>query len=130
YVAAIGESAPLHPDFGAGLWEGAPIGIPYATVESGQPPVAVSFYYPDESDPGPYPLPADAPVEGAPPGGQADGGDRHVLVVDVGACVLYELFDAERQAGGSWTAGSGAVFDLGTYDLRPAGWTSARSEEH
>ncbi len=125
YVATIGSDATVHPDFGAGLWEGAPIGIPYTTVGAGQPPVPISFYYDDESDAGPYPIPPDAPVEGAPPGGVADGGDRHVLVVDVDACTLYEVYDAERQPDGTWEAGSGAVFDLTGYELRPEGWTSA-----
>ncbi|MFA5552096.1 MAG: hypothetical protein WDA03_10845 [Trueperaceae bacterium] len=125
YVRTIGESRHVHPDFGSGLWEGAPIGIPYTTVGAGQSGVNVSFYYPSESDPGPYPVPADAPVEGAPPGGVAAGGDRHVLVVDTAACTLYELYDAVLQPDGSWEAGSGAIFDLDGYDLRPAGWTSA-----
>lgn len=125
YVSTIGASRNMHPDFGAGLWEGAPIGIPYTTVSGGQPFVDVSFYYPTESDPGPYPVPPDAPVEGAPPGGVAGGGDRHVLVVETSACTLYELYDAVLQPDGSWQAGSGAVFDLNGYGLRPAGWTSA-----
>ena len=121
----IGPADTMHPDFGSGLWDGGLIGIPYTVVGAGQPGVSVSFYYPNESDPGPYPIPPDAPVEGAPPGGTADGGDRHVLVVDEDACVLYELFDAERQRNGSWQAGSGALFDLNGYALRPDGWTSA-----
>lgn len=125
YVASIGATRTMHPDFGSGLWDGGLIGIPYAVVGSGQPGVNVSFYYPNESDPGPYPIPPDAPVEGAPPGGTADGGDRHVLVVDEDACVLYELFDAERQPNGTWQAGSGAIFDLNDHALRPDGWTSA-----
>ncbi|HZW27943.1 MAG TPA: hypothetical protein VFF08_05790 [Trueperaceae bacterium] len=125
FVAAIGLDSPVHPDFGAGLWEGAPIGIPYAVVGAGQPLVDVSFRWPDESDPGPYPVPPDAPVEGAPPGGVAPGGDRHVLVLDSSTCRLYELFAAVKRDDGSWEAGSGAVFDLGAYDLRPDGWTSA-----
>lgn len=125
YVTTIGLDRTVHPDFGEGLWEGAPIGIPYDTVSADQPKVPVSFYYPAESDPGPYPVPPDARVEGAPPGGVAAGGDRHVLVVNVDDCVLYELYDAVRQPDGSWAAGSGAVFDLSGYDLRPAGWTSA-----
>ena len=125
YVAEIGADSPVHPDFGSGLWEGAPIGIPFTVVPADQPRVPVSFYYPDESDPGPYPVPPDAPVEGAPPGGVAAGGDRHVLVVDAGECVLYELFDAELQDDGSWEAGSGARFELDGYELRPDGWTSA-----
>lgn len=125
WVNTIGAQTGVHPDFGEGLWEGAPIGIPYATVGAGQPKVPVSFYYAAESDPGPYPIPEDSPVEGAPPGGVATGGDRHVLVVNVDDCVLYELFDAVRQADGSWQAGSGAVYDLSDYELRPAGFTSA-----
>lgn len=117
YVATIGAGRTVHPDFGSGLWEGAPIGIPYTVVPGTQERVDVAFHYAAESDPGPYPLPAAAPIEG--------GSDRHVLVVDVDACVLYEVFAAERQPDGSWEAGSGAVFDLGGYALRPAGWTSA-----
>jgi hypothetical protein len=111
----------LHPDFGT-VWDGAPNGIPYIVVHSGQAKVPVSFDYADESDPGPYPIPSDAPIEGGP----SSSGDRHVLVVDVDAWKLYELFDAHPVNGGkSWTAGSGAIFDLGSDALRPAGWTSA-----
>jgi len=126
YVESIGADATLHPDFGAGLWEGRAIGIPFDVVDPAQATVAVDFYYPGESDPGPYPIPPDAFVEGAPARGLpvADG-DRHVLVLESGSCTLYELFDAERQDDGSWSAGSGAVFDLRGYDLRPDGWTSA-----
>lgn len=116
WVDTIGRGRAAHPDFGAGLWEGSPIGIPYTTVDASQRKVVVDFYYPDESDAGPYPLPADVPIEG--------GGDRHALVVDIDACVLYEVFDVSSQ-GGDWTGGSGAIFDLGGYDLRPDGWTSA-----
>lgn len=125
YVTTIGRTATVHPDFGSGTWEGAPIGIPWVSVGASQPRVDVSFYYPTESDPGPYPVPADAPVEGAPVGGVAPGGDRHVLVVDTADCVLYELYDAELQPGGDWSAGSGAVYDLTSNALRPDGWTSA-----
>ncbi|MBY8871572.1 hypothetical protein K7640_06900 [Micromonospora sp. PLK6-60] len=120
YVNSIGAAAPMHPDFGAGRWEGAPIGIPVTVVRSGQRRVPVSFEYADESDPGPYPIPADATVEGGPDG----TGDRHVIVHDPAACKVYELF-AARPAGGGWRAGSGAVFDLRSNRLRPAGWTSA-----
>jgi hypothetical protein len=120
YVRALGAAASLHPDFGAGLWQGAPIGIPWASVSAGQPLVDVSFYY-DDSDPGPYPVPPDVPIEGGP----QSNGDRHVLVVDTDACLLYELFDAHPKADGSWRAGSGAVFDLTSDALRPDGWTSA-----
>lgn len=111
----------LHPDFGT-TWNGAPNGIPYVVVAGSQPRVPVSFTYADESDPGPYPIPADAPIEGGPNG----SGDRHILIVDRDDWTLYELFAAYPQAGGSrWEAGSGAIFDLSGNDLRPAGWTSA-----
>jgi hypothetical protein len=111
----------LHPDFGT-VWDGAPNGIPYVVVNSNQPRVPVTFDYADESDPGPYPIPANAPIEG----GSSSSGDRHVLIVDVVAWKLYELFDARPVNGGtSWRAGSGAVFDLSSNALRPAGWTSA-----
>ncbi len=120
-VAACG-AANLHPDFGAFYWQGAPAGIPYIVVAGTQPRVPVTFGYADESDPGPYPVPANAPVEGGPAG----TGDRHVLVVDRDGWRLYELFDAHTADGGrSWSAGSGAIFDLATGALRPAGWTSA-----
>lgn len=111
----------LHPDFGT-TWNGAPNGIPYVLVRGGQERVPVFFHYDDESDPGPYPIPPDAPIEGGP----SASGDRHVLVVDVDAWRLYELFDAHPEEGGQrWRAGSGAVFDLNSNALRPAGWTSA-----
>jgi hypothetical protein len=116
YVAAIGASAGLHPDFGSGG-----IGIPFIAVDGGVAPVAVTFDFADESDPGPYPVPPDAPIEGGP----CDSGDRHVLVVDAGACKLYELFDAAPRVDGSWAAGSGAIFDLDANTLRTSGWTSA-----
>ena len=121
YIATIGPGTGLHPDFGSGTWDGGPIGIPYAIVPGGQPPVPVTFDYADESDPGPYPIPADAPIEGGP----ASSGDRHVLLVDAGSCTLYELYAAYPGLAGSWHAGSGAVFDLRGNALRPAGWTSA-----
>lgn len=124
YIAAIGLDAHVHADFGAGTWppgSGSPIGIPYVAVPGTQPGVAVTFGYDDESDPGPYPIPDDPPIEGGP---DSDG-DRHVLIVDHDACVLYELYAAYPQPDGSWHAGSGAVFDLGSHALRPAGWTSA-----
>jgi hypothetical protein len=111
----------LHPDFGT-VYDGAPNGIPFVVVHAAQAKVPVSFDYSEESDPGPYPVPADAPIEG----GASSTGDRHVLVVDVDAWKLYELYDAHPINGGtSWHAGSGAVFDLTSNALRPAGWTSA-----
>lgn len=121
WVASIGATRRLHPDFGT-FWEGAPIGIPFVRVGAGQPKVPVSFEYADESDPGPYPIPPSAPIEGGP----SATGDRHVLVIDDAACKLYELFSAYPQGGGtSWRAGSGAVFDLRSNTLRPDYWTSA-----
>jgi hypothetical protein len=121
WVETIGADKPLHPDFGAGFYKGAPIGIPYVVVPGTQERVAVSFRYNEESDPGPYPIPPDAPVEGGPD----STGDRHVLVLDKDECRLYELFSAFRQEDGSWQAGSGAVWDLRSNRLRPRGWTSA-----
>jgi hypothetical protein len=110
----------LHPDFGT-TWNGAPNGIPYVVVGGSQPRVPVSFDYDDESDPGPYPIPADPPIEGGPNG----SGDRHVLIIDRDEWMLYELFAAHPRGDGGWHAGSGAVFDLDSNELRPAGWTSA-----
>ena len=117
-----GASRTFHMDFGAGLWNGAPIGIPYVAVNGSQPKVPISFTWADESDPGPYPIPPDAPIEGGP----SSGGDRHVLVADTTNCRIYESYNAWPQNGGaSWTADAGAVFDLNSNALRPAGWTSA-----
>ncbi len=121
YVNTIGADGHVHADFGAGLWEGGPIGIPYIDVSGAQTPVNVTFDYAGESDPGPYPIPPDAPIEGGP----ASDGDRHVLVVERNGCILYELYAAWPQPDGSWEAGSGAIFDLGSHALRPDGWTSA-----
>jgi len=121
YVTSMGLGTAVHADFGSGLWNGGAIGIPYVTVPGDQPRVGVSFTYADESDPGPYPIPSDAPIEGGP----GSRGDRHVLVVDRDACVLYEVFAAYPRPNGSWKAGSGAGFALDSNDLRPATWTSA-----
>jgi hypothetical protein len=121
-IAAIGLSNPVHPDFGSGLYNGAPIGIPYAIVSARTRRVPVSFDYASESDRGRYPLPPHVPIEGGPHA----TGDRHVIVVDRSACVDYELFSARPNATGTrWHAGSGAIFELGSDHLRPAGWTSA-----
>ncbi len=116
YINSVGATAHVHADFGSGLWEGGPIGIPYVTVPGSQPRVPISFYYADESDPGPYPVPLGAPIEG--------GSDRHVLTVQQGTCKLYELYNA-TPANGRWESSNGAVFDLRSNVLRPAGWTSA-----
>jgi len=120
-IASIGVNKSLHPDFGT-VWNNAPNGIPYIVVRGDQPKVPAQFEYADESDRGPYPIPPDAPIEGGP---KSDG-DRHVLVIDRDNWVLYELFRAFPQDDGkSWKAGSGAIFDLKSNKLRPAGWTSA-----
>ncbi len=122
YVVTIGADEHVHADFGSGTWEGAPIGIPYVDVDSSQTKVDVTFDYDDESDPGPYPIPPNAPIEG----GSNSDGDRHVLVLERDNCILYELYDAWPQnSGNSWHAGSGAIFDLNSHALRPDGWTSA-----
>ena len=121
-ISFIGKSTPLHPDFGAGEYDGSNLGIPYIVVDSSQPLEKVTYVdYGDESDPGPMPIPADAPIEGHP----ADGGDRHVLVIDKSTCWLYELWSSNPQSNGSWDAGSGAVWDLINGGHRPWGWTSA-----
>lgn len=126
----------LHPDFGAGTWEGAPIGMPFSIVPQGQAmvPIDFDFYdgWPDESDAGPYPIPPEAKIEG----GAQSQGDRHVLTLRQGACELYELYyswphgsgpDGEPacQEPGGWCGLSGAVWELGSNALRPEGWTSA-----
>jgi hypothetical protein len=120
YITTIGSGTGLHPDFGSGLWDGGPIGIPYNIVTGTQAKVPVRFDYSDESDPGPYPIPADPLIEGGP----ASTGDRHILLLDRDSCILYEIFSAYPESG-RWVAGSGAVFDLRSTALRPPGWTSA-----
>ncbi len=125
YVARIGATANVHADLGSGVWppgSTSPIGIPYVTVGATQPDVPILFTsWPGESDPGPYPVPANAPIEGGP----ASSGDRHVIVVDRDDCVLYEMFYAFPNGDGSWNAANGARYDLRSNSLRPAGWTSA-----
>jgi hypothetical protein len=122
-IAAIGLTAGVHADFGSGLWDDARIGIPYVVVHGKQTPKSrVAFDYADESDKGPYPIPADVPIEGQPR--NPNDGDRHALIVDRDSCRLYELYALHRTASG-WAAGSGAIFDLRSNKLRPAGWTSA-----
>jgi hypothetical protein len=120
FIDSIGADGTLHPDFGT-VWDGAPIGIPYVVVD-GQAKVDINFVaYGDESDPGPYPIPADAPIEGGP---DSDG-DRHVLVIDQSDCTLYELGRAFPNDDRTWDADCGAVWDLNGNPSRPAGWTSA-----
>jgi len=116
YIDAIGAAGHLHADFGTNPG----YGIPYTVVGPHQPKVPITFSeFGEESNPGPYPVPANAPVEGA-----GEEGDRHVLVLQKGTCKLYELY-AARRSGAGWEAGSGAVFDLRSNALRPEGWTSA-----
>ncbi|HLV43882.1 MAG TPA: hypothetical protein VKY39_02930 [Aggregatilineales bacterium] len=121
FINSIGANGRLHADFGT-VYQDAPIGIPYVVVPQNQPTVPISFDVDDESDPGPYPIPPDAPIEG----GASSDGDRHVLVLQQGACKLFEVFYAFPQGNGSsWDAYSGAVFDLSSNALRPDRWTSA-----
>ena len=120
WVNTIGASSNLHPDFGGGIWDGAPIGIPFVTVTGSQTKYPVTFDYADESDPGPYAVPLNAPIEG----GSSSDGDRHAIAIDTDNCILYELYSAYPQAT-SWQAGSGAIYNLTSDALRQAGWTSA-----
>jgi len=120
YVATMGPAARPRR-FWLGQWDGFPIGIPYTTVVGTQSKVSVHFQYASESDPGPYPIPPNVPIEGDPNG----NGDRHALIVDKDHCVLYELY-ALHQVGDQWYAGSGAIFTLTVNGpLRPDTWTSA-----
>ncbi|MGA8555695.1 MAG: hypothetical protein WB630_14880 [Candidatus Acidiferrales bacterium] len=122
-INLIGSADPVHPDFGSGEYQGSSIGIPYVVVGSQQSPAAINFTaYGEESDPGPMPVPANAPIEGYPNPGS---GDRHVLVIDNSSCWLYELYSSYPQANGSWNAASAAVWDLKANEQRPLTWTSA-----
>jgi len=117
-VRAIGARLPVHADFGSGLYQGAPIGIPITVVDSSQAKSAVNFSYDDESDAGPYPIPNGVAIEG----GYTSDGDRHAIIVDSDSCTLYELFALYPSP---WSAGSGAIWSLTSNALRPRGWTSA-----
>lgn len=116
WVDTIGRDTGFHMDFGSGTWDGGPIGIPYNLADASAPTYTFDFYYPGESDPGPYPIPDGYQQEW--------GSDHHILVVDTSTCTLYELYDASF-SGGQWYGGSGAIWDLNSNDLRPDGWTSA-----
>lgn len=121
-IDSIGGDAYAHADFGAGLWNGGPIGIPFVVVGARQRKVRVSFEYADESDRARYPVPRNAPIEG----GRRGTGDRHVIVVDRSRCKLYELYAAyPRRGGRAWRAGSGAIWNMRSNALRTAGHTSA-----
>jgi hypothetical protein len=119
-IQSIGLGTGLHPDFGSGLYDGQPIGIPFDVVSKKTKRFRAAFTYADESDKGPYPIPKSVHIEG----GRASTGDRHALLIDKDACKLYELY-ALYPKGGGWTAGSGAIWNLRSNALRPAGWTSA-----
>jgi hypothetical protein len=120
----IGGSTPLHPDFGSGLYQGHTFGIPYIVVPVNQPLATIQFTaYGSESDPGPMPIPFNAPIEGYPNPGA--GTDRHVLVLDKGNCWLYELYYAYPHGIALWSAASAAVWDLEANEQRPYTWTSA-----
>src|SRR5271170_5088998 len=119
----IGSSLTLHPDFGSGNYDGHSIGIPYDIVPGTQRKVTIDLgAYPDESDPGPMPIPADALIEGYPNPGD---GDRHVLVLDKDNCWLYEMFNSDKLSSTSWSADSTAVWDMTIDPQRPYTWTSA-----
>jgi hypothetical protein len=116
-ISSIGLSSYLHPDFSSTAWNGGlGYGIPFNSVTAATPDYTVSFQYDDESDPGPYPIPASPKIEG--------GSDAHLLSWDTEGCFLYEIFDASK-SGGQWYGGSGAVWNLRSNTLRPDGWTSA-----
>ncbi|MDQ2946979.1 MAG: hypothetical protein M3Y27_13720, partial [Acidobacteriota bacterium] len=107
YVTTIGPSLALHADFGSGTYNGGPIGIPFVTAPGTQTKYPASFLYAGESDPGPYAIPLNAPIEG----GSQSTGDRHAIAVDTDNCILYELYRAFPQTS-SWQADSGAIFNL------------------
>ena len=115
-IASIGVNAGLHADFGSGLWEGSPIGIPFDVITRRTPRSRVTFEYSDESDRVGYPIPKRVHIEG--------GSDHHALLLDRSACRLYELGGLEKQ-GGRWHAWAGATWSLRSNRVRPAGWTSA-----
>ena len=115
-IGSIGTDTGLHADFGSGLWDGSPIGIPYDVVSKKTPRSRVTFEYSDESDHVRYPIPKRVHIEG--------GSDHHALLVDKTACRLYELGGLERQ-NGRWHAWAGATWSLRSNHVRPAGWTSA-----
>ena len=121
-ISYVGSSVGIHPDFGSGQYQGSYMGIPYTVVDGTQSLIPINYQaYGDESDPGPMPVPLNAPIEGYPNPGS---GDRHVLVLDSANCFLYELYSSYPQST-SWNADSGAVWDLLSDEQRPYTWTSA-----
>jgi hypothetical protein len=116
-IEAVGVGASLHPDFSSLAWNhGLGYGIPINKVNLSTPTYHVTFDYDDESDPGPYPIPANPKIEG--------GSDAHLILWDTQGCDLYEIYAAHKWAG-KWYGGSGAIWDLRSNKLRPDGWTSA-----
>jgi hypothetical protein len=128
-IASIGVGTGLHPDFGSGTYDQSIIGIPYVVVGASQKPVSIKITsYKSESDPGPFPVPKDAPIEGYKPNGKSFSGDRHVLVIDMHTNRLYEMWEAFLQSDNSWKCQSAAEFHLNSNNVRPTakpGWTSA-----
>ena len=117
WIDSIGRDESFHMDFGSGEWDGGPIGIPFNIVSgSAVDKFTFDFYYPDESDAGPYPIPDNPQIE--------YGSDHHILVLDTDTCTLYEIYDASFK-NGQWSGGSGAIWDLNSNVLRPETWTSA-----
>lgn len=122
WINSIGRNTGFHMDFGSGTWDGGPIGIPYniigSVTQQNITKYNVSFYYPKESDIGPYPIPMNPKREYS--------SDHHVLLLDSDTCTLYELFDASfNTKTNKWNSGSGAIWNLSSNTLRPIGWTSA-----
>jgi hypothetical protein len=117
WINSIGRDSGFHMDFGSGNWDGGPIGIPFNVADASTPKYTFNFDYSGESDPGPYPIPGNYQREW--------GSDHHILVVDSSTCTLYEIYAARVDSGGNWFGGSGALWNLNSNDLRPAGWTSA-----
>jgi hypothetical protein len=117
WVDSIGRETGFHMDFGSGAWDGGPIGIPFNVIPgASETKFAPTFYYPDESDPGPYPIPAEPKIEW--------GSDHHILTIDTDTCTLYEIYDASFD-NGNWSGGSGAIWKLNDNALRPDHWTSS-----
>jgi hypothetical protein len=117
WIKSIGRDQSFHMDFGSGEWDGGPIGIPFNVISaSAVASYTVEFYYPDESDAGPYPLSENLQREW--------GSDHHILTIDTDTCTLYEIYDAGLE-NGQWKGGSGAIWDLNSNALRPEDWTSA-----
>jgi len=117
WVNSIGPNTGLHMDFGSGTWNGGPIGIPYNLSDNATPKYSVNFTYAGESDLGPYPIPTNPSIE--------YGSDHHLLDIDQSTCKLYEMWNVRKNTNGTWSAGSGAIWDLNSNALRPVGWTSA-----